>query len=292
MVGLKKLGISLIPVVLVLFAVYVLAANYSAKGYLLARDIDLSGGIQMTLLYKTPVDIHAFENYLVKELGTSDIRVRTSSDPTTGEQRGITIEAGVSDEAKLVSAVENFLNVKNENWSITNFGSSLANSFWVQAQKAFFWAFLFMAAIIFLTFRKLTASFTILFSITMDMITTVGLMSFFDIRLSLASIAALLMILGYGVDSGIVLVTRVLKERSHPFDERVRDARRTGLTMSATALSTLLVLYLLSTAPTLKVISSVLFIGLFADLLFTWILNVDLLRLVLWLDSRKKGVAA
>lgn len=288
MVGLKKLVISLIPVALVLFAAYVLLGNYFSKGYFLEKDIDLSGGIQLTLLYSKPVDVRAFEGYLSKELGTQDVRVRTSSDPTSGVQRGVIIEAGFSDESWLVSAVERFLNIKNENWSVTNFGSSLANTFWVQAQKAFLWAFVFMAAIIFLSFRRLSASFAVLFSISMDIITTVGLMAFFDIRLSLASIAALLMILGYGVDSGIVLVNKVLRERANTVDERIRDARRTGLTMSATTLSTLAVLYLLSTAPTLKVISSVLFLGLFADLLFTWILNVDLLKLILLWDARRK----
>ncbi len=288
MVGLKKIGVSLIPVVLVLFAASVLIGNYQSRGYFLEKDIDLSGGIQLTLLYKKPVDVHAFEAYLDKELSTRDVRVRTSSDPTSGEQRGIIIEAGVSDEPRLISAVESFLGVKNENWSVTNFGSSLANSFWVQAQKAFIWAFIFMAGILFLTFRRLSASFTILLSITADLITTVGMMAYFDIRLSLASIAALLMILGYGVDSGVVLVNKVLRERAGTVDERVRDARRTGLTMSATTLSTLAVLYLLSTAPTLKVISSVLFIGLFTDLLFTWIFNVDLLKLILARHARAK----
>ena len=108
-------------------------------------------------------------------------------------------------------------------------------------------------------------------------------MSIFSIPLSTATIAALLMLIGYSVDTDIMLTTRVLKRKSEGLDERIKDAMKTGITMSVTTIVAMMVLYLVVTfivpvAETLKNIAAVLLIGLIADLMTTWLTNAGILR--------------
>ena len=62
---------------------------------------------------------------------------------------------------------------------------------------------------------------------------------------------------------------------------RVYGAMRTGLTMSATTISAILVALIFVESDIVKQIMLVLFIGLLVDLVMTWIQNVGILRLYL-----------
>jgi preprotein translocase subunit SecF len=108
------------------------------------------------------------------------------------------------------------------------------------------------------------------------------------VELSLGTLAALLMLIGYSVDSDILLTNRVLKRRG-TVEEKVSRAIQTGVTMTSTALVALVIMYLVSTylyliipsftqIPLLSRISIVLIAGLFADIMNTWLLNTGILR--------------
>jgi preprotein translocase subunit SecF len=108
------------------------------------------------------------------------------------------------------------------------------------------------------------------------------------IELSLGTLAALLMLIGYSVDSDILLTNRVLKRRG-TVQEKVSRAIETGVTMTSTALVALVVMhivanYLYLIIPSfaqitlLSNISIVLIAGLFADIMNTWLLNTGILR--------------
>ncbi len=96
------------------------------------------------------------------------------------------------------------------------------------------------------------------------------------------------MLIGYSVDSDILLTTRVLKRRGTP-QENISNAMHTGVTMTTTTLAALVVMYIVSTysylissslsqITLLSDISIVLIFGLTADLLNTWMLNTSILR--------------
>jgi preprotein translocase subunit SecF len=71
----------------------------------------------------------------------------------------------------------------------------------------------------------------------------------------------------------------MLKKKSLTIMERVYSAMNTGLTMSATTLSVVLVTLIFVKSEIVKQIMIILFIGLIVDLIMTWIQNVGILRL-------------
>jgi preprotein translocase subunit SecF len=114
----------------------------------------------------------------------------------------------------------------------------------------------------------------------------VALMNLFHIELSFGTFAALLMLIGYSVDTDILLTTKVLGERKY-IDKKIASVRATGLTMTIAALAAFLVLHIFSTydfvlglAPitVLSAISTVMIFGLLADIMNTWFLNAGLLK--------------
>jgi preprotein translocase subunit SecF len=121
-----------------------------------------------------------------------------------------------------------------------------------------------------------------------DMLIAAAFMNVAGIELSLGTVAALLMLIGYSVDSDILLTTRVLKRRG-TVQENISNAMKTGITMTTTTLAALVVMYVVSTYSYLVIpsfsqitllsnISIVLIFGLVADLLNTWLLNTSVLR--------------
>jgi preprotein translocase subunit SecF len=81
------------------------------------------------------------------------------------------------------------------------------------------------------------------------------------------------------------LSTRVLKRHEGEVFDRVLDAMKTGLTMSATTLGAIIVGIVFARAEILKQIMTILLIGLIFDLIMTWIQNAGLLR---WYVEHKR----
>ena len=92
------------------------------------------------------------------------------------------------------------------------------------------------------------------------------------------------MLIGYSVDTDILLSTRVLKRKEGTIYDRVISALKTGLTMNLTTLSALLVALYFSNSPVLSQIMTILLIGLVIDIMNTWIQNAGILR---WYMEKK-----
>ncbi|HIK02140.1 TPA: protein translocase subunit SecF [archaeon] len=274
----KKLVV--IPIILILASVSMLFINYSNTGEFLVKGIDLEGGTQITIHYSNPVDISKAESNIREFLGVADVDVVTTTNPASRKQETVIISASGDIEGEnLVEAAEDYFGITlaPNTYSIKMLGSSLAITFWSQAKWAFTFAFIFMASVVFIYFRTPYPSFTVVLAIFCDILVILGFMSLVGIKLSLATIAALLMILGYGVDSNILLANKILKESGGLVIDRIYDAMKTGLVMSASTISAMLVLVILSNSIVLQQIGLVLLIGLIADLVNTWILNGNLL---------------
>jgi preprotein translocase subunit SecF len=100
------------------------------------------------------------------------------------------------------------------------------------------------------------------------------------------------MLLGYSVDTDIMLTTKILKRRKGTLDERIKESMRTGITMSMTTIIAMFVLYMVvvyivPAADILKNISAVILFGLIADLMTTWMTNVGILRY--YVERKKKN---
>ncbi|MCG7851973.1 MAG: protein translocase subunit SecF, partial [Methanosarcinaceae archaeon] len=174
------------------------------------------------------------------------------------------------------------------NVEIKQIGAVYGSTLQAQALKAVIISFLGMAAVVFLIFRTVVPSFAVVLSALSDITIAAAFMNIAGIELTLGTVAALLMLIGYSVDSDILLTTRLLKRRGTT-EEKITRAMQTGITMTTTTLAAVVVMYLVSTylylfssslsqMSLLSDISIVLIFGLAADIMNTWLLNTGILR--------------
>ena len=156
-----------------------------------------------------------------------------------------------------------------------------------------------MAAGIFIIFRKVIPSFAVILSAGADIIISIAFMNIFGIELTLGTVAALLMLIGYSVDSDLLLTNKVLK-RSGNLDDKIAGSMRVGLLMTTTTIAAFAVMFLVSTflhyivpsvppIPLLSQISLIVLVGLIVDIFNTWFLNVGILRMYVKHPKTKRG---
>ncbi|MFC6863863.1 protein translocase subunit SecF [Halomicroarcula sp. GCM10025817] len=141
-------------------------------------------------------------------------------------------------------------------------------------------AFVGMSLLAFVFFRTFVPSIAIVISAFSDIVIPVAVMNLLGIKLSLGIVAALLMLIGYSVDSDILLNNHVLR-RSGSFYESTYRAMRTGVTMTVTSIAAMAVMAVTATLFGIDLMADiglVLVLGLSADLMNTYMLNVTLLR--------------
>ncbi len=170
-------------------------------------------------------------------------------------------------------------------------GPSLGESFFELGLQAAIVAIILVVLVVFLFFREIVPSLAVIAAAIFDIAGALALMAVFGIPLSLSTIPALLMLIGYSVDTDLMLTSRLLKRREKTPSERADDSMITGLTMTFTTLAALVVMITLSYFSQLSVvfeISAVLLFGLFADIISTWLMNAPVL---LYYIEKKKGVS-
>jgi len=141
-------------------------------------------------------------------------------------------------------------------------------------------AFAGMSVLIFVMFRSFVPSIAVVASAFSDVMIPLAMMNLLGIDLSLGTIAALLMLIGYSVDSDILLNNSILR-RSGNFYESTSRAMRTGVTMTLTSIAAMAVMTVLAWLFGIQIMTAIgliLVIGLLADLMNTYLLNVSLLR--------------
>ena len=141
-------------------------------------------------------------------------------------------------------------------------------------------AFLGMSVLVFALFRTFVPSVAVVASAFSDLIIPIAAMNLLGIQMTLGTVAALLMIIGYSVDSDILLNNSVLR-RTGDFYESVSSAMRTGVTMTLTSTVAMIVMAVVASIfgiDLLRDIGVILAIGLAADMMNTYLMNVTLLR--------------
>jgi preprotein translocase subunit SecF len=141
-------------------------------------------------------------------------------------------------------------------------------------------AFVGMSLLAFALFRTFVPSVAIIVSAFSDLMIPLAVMNLVGIPLSLGTVAALLMLIGYSVDSDILLNNHILR-RSGEFYDSTNRAMHTGVTMTLTSMAAMAVMALVATLFQIDLLASigfVLFVGLGADLMNTYMLNLSLLR--------------
>jgi len=106
------------------------------------------------------------------------------------------------------------------------------------------------------------------------------------IKLGTAGIVAFLLLIGYSVDTDILLTVRVLKRKEGHYMDRIFSSIKTGLTMNLTTLAAVIVALIISQSEIITQIMTILLIGLIVDSINTWIQNVGILRL--YMEHKEK----
>ncbi|KXB01666.1 hypothetical protein AKJ43_03195 [candidate division MSBL1 archaeon SCGC-AAA261D19] len=190
---------------------------------------------------------------------------------------GLDIETSIPDVQE--NQIKNILNqfgIDGEYSTPKNMGSIITQLYKTQARNAAIGAVVAMAIILFIALRHFATVGGILLVIGLDLLGIFGGMSILGIPLGLASMAGILLLLGYGVNTNILLCTHVLRRVGGTPRERAADAMNTGITMSTTTAVAMLALNVISTAPELEQLSAVLVIGILVDMMNTWLLNSSL----------------
>lgn len=254
-----------IPIILLVFSVSLLAYNQAATGSFLQRDIELTGGKMVIAELESDTDAATINGVL------PEARVHI----TRGISRNLIVE--IPFENNETVAVEKIKSVADIGAvSVRTVGPALGNIFFQQTITALVAAFIAMSIIVFIIFRTFVPGATVVLAAATDIIGTMGIMSVLGIPLSLPVLAALLMLIGYSVDTDILLTSNLLK-RGGNIEENVKRAIKTGLTMTCTTLVALTALYFATGSFVLEQIALVLIIGLLIDMPATWFTNTGLL---------------
>lgn len=263
----------LIPILILLLASSYIIYNKTSTGEFVNKDVSLSGGVMITITTSEPLDIPSLEN----EIPNS--RIREIKSQTMNKVLGYSFETNELDIENLKEKIQEQTDFEfaEGTYSIEETSSALSEAFWSNAIKAMSLAFIFIGIVVFVYFRKIIPSSAIVLSAISDIILTIAILNIFNIRLSTAGIAAILMLIGYSVDSNILLTTKIIKEKNKSLIDRLTGALKTGLTMQITTLVTLLCIFLFSPAEVLKSITLILIIGILADMMNTWVQNAGIL---------------
>ncbi len=279
----------LIPVALIILSFVYLGYFYTQTGDFINKDISLTGGTSVTIYDK----ISAAE--LKQELSSKlqDVNTRAIYDIMTSEQKAVIIETKTEgDETRQV--LEDYLGyaLTSENSSFEFTGSALSESFYKQLLWAIFIAFVFMGIVVFIIFRTFIPSMAVIFSAFADIVMTLALANLLGMRMSTAGIVAFLMLIGYSVDTDILLTTRLLKRSDGSLNQRIIGAFKTGMTMTLTSLVAVVVCLFIvrSFSIVLTQIFTILTIGLLFDILNTWVTNVSILKWYVKYKEKKNAI--
>lgn len=257
-----------VPVIITMIMIGILAVHG------VTENIDLKGGSTAAIQLQKNISSNDLKTLISNGIGNNQVQITSlANNQATIEISGPT---NVNTFNNAISGTATIL-------SFQSVGALLSTEALQEIYYALAFAFIFMSITVFIVFRNIVPSLAVIFAALSDIIIALGGMSIFGIPLSVASVGALLMLIGYSVDTDILLTTRVLKRREGTINERAIDAMKTGLTMAAAAIGSMVALYLVVVifipyAETLSLIASVLIIGLTADIAATWLMNLGILR--------------
>lgn len=268
-----------IPIAMLAIALMVLGGSFLANGQVFEKGTDFSGGNEVlyTINDSTTIDEveQAFVDYEQTDWQLQDVNVRTQ---TSNENKiSVTTPPPIIESEDQAQNILTQQGIDAQVDQLLSRTGILGEAFLLQAQIAFVLAFTIMSLVIFTAFRDFIPAVAVVFAATGDILMAAAGMVVFGVPLTLGSVAALLMLIGYSVDTDIVMSLRVLKQRRGSVKEKLWSATKTGVTMSSGGIAGFSILYLVSIAivgPTeLSRISSVMVMGLVADIPLTYFGN-------------------
>lgn len=278
----KKLMI--IPLLMIIFSIVSIGMTIAKEGVPIYRDVSLKGGLSVIINVESDLS----ENQLRENLQTkfTENSFSVSLLIEEGVSSGFIIDSDISEE-KLKPYLEEQFDTTfefGENYNSNFISPTLSNAFFKQAMMILGISLILMSAVIFLYFREFVPSSAVVLSAIFDIIVTIGILNFFEFEISIAGIGALLMIIGYSIDTDILLTNRVFKEPGNNYFEKAFFAFKTGTLMSFTTLIAGITAMILTNSEVIMEIAIILVVGLIVDFISTWFQNSGIL--LWWIENK------
>jgi len=262
--------------ILLVLALISVGLTMYTTGLPVKPGIDFSGGTAVTVITTdSPEQISAyFAGYPLEGI-------------EPGINNGIYLKFGNMPDAQFRS-LSDLIAARYPDAKVDQIGESFGKTLQNQASLALIFSFIGMAIVVFITFRTFVPSLAVVLSAFADIVMTAAVMNVIGIELTLPTIAALLMLIGYSVDSDILLTMRTLK-RQGKLDEKLAGAFHTGIIMTSTAIAAVAAMWFVSwwgQVIIINQIATVLLIGLFFDIMNTWLTNAGIIK---WYLTSKGG---
>ncbi len=272
-----------IPIIITVLALIVIGIQYKNTGDFLHKDVTLKGGITATLYLEQEISEEQIKNAIGVETVT-----RKLGDLASGKKTGIIIEVSDLTSDQLKERLEKNLNLKltNDNSSIEETGPKLGQAFYRQLGTAVLFAFILMAITVFITFKTPAPSLAVISAAFMDITITLAIVNLLNIKLSTAGIVGFLSVIGYSIDTDILLTTWSIRKKEGRLFDRMFHSMKTGLTMTLCAITVTLIGITISNSIVIKEMFTIIFIALIVDVFSTYLTNAG----ILWAYCKKKGI--
>ena len=277
--------IMLVPIAVVILALISLGVTYVSTGSPVKLGIEFTGGTLITVpgIGSEESVAAEFASYPLQDVRDIGNRYMLQFGPMSDLE---------------YSQLVKLANDRFESPDIRHMGPIYSKELQSQVARYLPLSFIFMAIVVFVVFRQFVVSALVVLCAMADILIAAASMNLTGVELSLGTVAALLMLIGYSVDTDILLSMRVLK-RKGDVDEKIKGAMQTGLTMAGTTIAAVIALIIISNFLYLIVpsftrmdiiadMTMVLIFGLAADVFNTWVTNAQGLR---WYLRRPKKLA-
>ncbi len=263
-----------------------LASEVLTLNYLESNEPDLVKiGEQRKKVEEKEAEFIEEANSILEEMGSSARLTEAANglQVVEDEFRALTSE----NRDRIIAEIREVIPVKS--YTAKEVGSSLSKFFLSKTAEILLISLIAVGILVVLIFRGTVATIAVLFGALADIIITAGAMGLFGIPLSLATVAALLMLIGFSIDTDMLLTIRVLKRSEGNAKERAYEAMRTAFLMNSAAVSAFAVL--VAVAMVLRIdtyfqIGAVAMIGGIIDFVATWAGNAVI---ILWYSEIKHG---
>jgi len=266
-----------IPLALIIFSLIVIFNHYLKTGDFFIKDIDLKGGTSVTLFFNQSINTENLEEILRQQYENLFFSYSKTSEGTIAVNF-------VTDSIVNSSSLISFLNEKGfypQDHSIQFVGPELGKSFFAQITNLLIIAYVFLFLLNLIIYKKPVIAITIILSSIANLICVFGIMTFFNQRFSFAGFSSLLMLIAFGIDTNVILATKILSGKIEEFYDQYKKGLITGITINSGLIISMLIVLFLSNSNLLINIAEIQIIGFFADILNTWILNAAIIEVIL-----------
>lgn len=271
----KKLMI--IPLVLfTIFSGIILYTKFTT-GEFFAKDISLKGGTSIT--FYSDNEIPNIEESVNNVFGSNSqvIIIRDNFGGFKGYDLRVSEELGINQVMNELSIITG-KNITENEFSISSQSASISSGFFNEFLIIIGISFILMGGVAIYYFKSPITAITIALVTLSNVIIVIGSLNLLNQSLSIAGIGAILMLLGLGTDTDILLASTVLNKQKSEYIPKLKRLFYTESTICLAAITNALVIFLLTNIDTIKHISLILLIGTTADLFSTLFLSSGIMR--------------